>query len=466
MTNIDKDLRSFDEFIVFNDLKRSSTSHLEKVEITNQEQFLERETAEINEYEDEIISRKKDSPDLIEGKNRNDELNDFPKKMDIDGDDDDNDEKNQSTSFDNFIVFNDLRRSSTSYLENVEITDQERLLERETAEINERENEINSRKQELHDLIEGKNKNDEIEDDDNDEDSNSEEETSRQQDILALENEIDSLKNGVRSSYLDDGLKGIDQLNETLSSSSSSSSSRLSEESLSIIEPEITSSIDGGTYWEPSFSERVLDPIERRSRFIRVYPGHLDTRHAAVKTLLNSTSYKPMLGQQEYNALARKNLMLFTRAKANDLLRTPKKNERICRNGALCQLKKFHGSAARECLTNDDLIELERTGTLPMEQRPCLGCMRYDVTWFFMYMRFHGSHVGNKFISNHYNIVNMKGEYHIDQCLISSVCGLPLPVVPFVPGTMMPKKDILDGEDIIRFVEVGMINIEAEEDFP
>lgn len=322
----------------------------------------------------------------------------------------------------------------------IEIDERERLAEDEAREVAQRKATVRSRKRQLHELGE------------EDEESTSEKEDERQHEMRELESELETLGDGVRVPEP----SSVTMLEV--------SSSHPESSSFVVTEP----STDANSYamWEPTFSERALMREELRANFIRIYPGNLEHRHAVVRALLAAAGPRPSLGLREHVELARSSLMLLTRKTEDDLLRTPKVDERYCRNEYNCELYKIHGKIARECLKTVELEEFERSGNLPFERRPCLGCMRYNVTWFWMYMRWRGEHVGTAFISGHYNLTNMRGEYLQDQCLLSSTYGLPLHVVPFVPGALVLREEVRDGEAITIFAQTGMVRLDNESDFP
>lgn len=320
----------------------------------------------------------------------------------------------------------------------IEVDEREQLAENEAVEIAEREATVRSRKRQLHEF------------EDDGEASTSEREDERRHEMRTLEHEIESLGDGVRAPDL---------------ASSSVSQMDLSEPpGFEIVEP--SAKATSSAMWEPTFSERAKLREEHRINFVRIYPGHIEHRHATIRAILEAAGPRPSLGLRTHVDLARKSLVLFTRAKEDDLLRTPTSRERCCRNDYTCELYRVHAKIGRECLIPQELQEHERSGILPPERRPCLGCMRHDVTYFWMYMRWRGEHLGNAFITSHYNLTNMAGEYLQDQCILSSSLGLPLPVVPFVPGSLSLRDTIKDGETVTYFDQVGMVKLDKDSDFP
>jgi hypothetical protein len=194
--------------------------------------------------------------------------------------------------------------------------------------------------------------------------------------------------------------------------------------------------------WEATFSEVQAERRTLRQAFFgRVYPGGVDQRSAVARALMDAAGPKPALTLRSVEELSRASMRLLTRKQEDDLLRTPRDLERYCRNDAQCVLQVAHGRAARECLTEAEEDELERSGRLPEQRRPCLGCMRDDVLWFYLNFKRSGACVGDGFISGHYNLVDVPGEYDLRQTLHCPAIGLPLPVAYFDAGALEAVSD-------------------------
>ncbi|HKZ42320.1 MAG TPA: hypothetical protein VJ044_15255, partial [Candidatus Hodarchaeales archaeon] len=281
----------------------------------------------------------------------------------------------------------------------------------------------------------------------------SESEGARIRDKISMVNSIDSLTNGM---ILSDDLVIEDR----------SVPSSVSDPEEIVPTPRASSCSD---MWNPRVSERQLSLSEVRRGFgsgfgmLNVYPGTIDPRSAALQMLISAAREKPVLGPMPHDMLARHSMVLHTRAMEDDLLRTPLSSERACRHESSCKIYQHFGQIGRECLHPSELLELERSGKFPEQRRPCLGCMRYDVTYFWMGVRQSGEPVGNIFISGHYNMVNILGEYVLEQTIFGADYGLPLPVVPFIPGSLQLSKSRLNNEDVYYFRQTGMA---PAEDFP
>jgi len=310
----------------------------------------------------------------------------------------------------------------------IEIDPMEELADEETRELKRRARGIRSRKRALHKLAEGN------------EESNSEKEEERQVTLRELERQIEVMGDNVR-------VPGFEREDTSLLQS-------LPVNMEIVVEEPSVSALSAGM-WEPSFSERAL---ERKRCFAHIYPGGIDQRHAALRALITAAGPKPSLGLRSQADLARNSLVLLTRAKEDDLLRTARVDERCCRNDYQCQIYLAHGHVPRECLSPSELTEFERSGLLPHERRPCLGCMRFNVTWFWVRMRWNGEDANGAFISGHYNLTNVKGEYSQDQTLMSAMYGLPLPVVPFNAGAL---RVVREDDGVVRFVQAGLVKLDS-----
>jgi hypothetical protein len=319
----------------------------------------------------------------------------------------------------------------------IEVDPADALAEREAREIATREAGVRARKRQLR----------ETEDDDY-EDSTSEQEGERAQRLRDLEREIERLGDSVRA-------PDVDTMDVTDQCRPEPDGFALSE---------TPSDARKKVMWHPTFAERALRVEEKRCNFVRVYPGQLDQHHAVIRALLIAAGPKPSLGLRANADLARSSLMMLTRSMEDDLFRSPAGRERPCRRDCQCEMYKAHGVTARECLDAETLTEFERSGRLPVERQTCLGCKRFDVTWYWMFLRWHGDDTGASFISSHYNLVNMRGEYLGDQCLLDATRGLPLHVVAFNAGAFAPREQTVNDNRVTVFVQTLAV-LDNESDF-
>jgi len=117
------------------------------------------------------------------------------------------------------------------------------------------------------------------------------------------------------------------------------------------------------------------------------------------------------------------------RAYEEQFLREPTGSERLCARGKDCEGLKLDTPDAFM------LREFLYPNTEPQDTRSlCLLCRRYEISYaYYKYETGNSDAAPNTSvcISDHYNLVGVKGEYDVRDCIVSSsACsGLPLPVV-------------------------------------
>jgi len=122
----------------------------------------------------------------------------------------------------------------------------------------------------------------------------------------------------------------------------------------------------------------------------------------------------------------RVSIQVVTRAYEEQYLREPVGKERPCIMGDQCQgMHLPHVSenafVLREFLLPTEEEEYNRTGKLPLEGRLCLMDKRSEIARAFINIRADGMGVKNNVILQDYrNIVDVEGEYCLDDCLLSS----------------------------------------------
>ena len=134
----------------------------------------------------------------------------------------------------------------------------------------------------------------------------------------------------------------------------------------------------------------------------------------------------------------RVSIQVVTRAYEEQYLCEPVGKQRPCIMGDQCQgMHLPHVTAnafiLREFLLPTEEEEYGRTGKLPSEGCLCLMCKRSEIARAFINIRADGMGVKNNVILQDYrNIVDVEGEYCLDDCLLSSQTvfqGLLDPVV-------------------------------------
>ena len=135
---------------------------------------------------------------------------------------------------------------------------------------------------------------------------------------------------------------------------------------------------------------------------------------------------------------ARANIEVVTREYEEKALREPVGDERECIMGENCQGMqlphvKDQKFVLREFLLPSEEEEAKRTGQWPKEGRLCILCKRAEIARAFINIRADGMGVKNNMILQDFrNIVNIAGEYCLEDCILSSSTifqGLLDPVV-------------------------------------
>ena len=135
---------------------------------------------------------------------------------------------------------------------------------------------------------------------------------------------------------------------------------------------------------------------------------------------------------------ARSTIEVVTREYEQRYLREPVGEERPCIMGDMCQGMqlphvKDQKFVLREFLLPSEEEQSKRTRQWPKEGRLCLLCKRAEIARAFINIRADGMGVKNHMILQDYrNLVNVPGEYRLEDCILSSSTifqGLLDPVV-------------------------------------
>lgn len=122
----------------------------------------------------------------------------------------------------------------------------------------------------------------------------------------------------------------------------------------------------------------------------------------------------------------RVSIQVVTRAYEEQYLCEPVGKQRPCIMGDQCQGMHLphvieNAFILREFLLPTEEEEYTRTGKLPAEGCLCLMCKRSEIARAFINIRADGMGVKNNVILQDYrNIVDVEGEYCLDDCLLSS----------------------------------------------
>ena len=123
---------------------------------------------------------------------------------------------------------------------------------------------------------------------------------------------------------------------------------------------------------------------------------------------------------------ARANIEVITREFEEKALREPVGDERPCIMGENCQGMQLphvqdQKFILREFLLPSEEEEAKRTRQWPKEGRLCILCKRAEIARAFINIRADGMGVKNNMILQDYrNIVNIAGEYCLEDCILSS----------------------------------------------
>ena len=115
-----------------------------------------------------------------------------------------------------------------------------------------------------------------------------------------------------------------------------------------------------------------------------------------------------------------------TRNYEAEYLREPKGNERQCLMGDKCEglnisQAKDRVFVLREFLLPSEQEQYEKTGKYPSEIRLCLMCKRVEIMRAFFNIKADGMGIKEDCILQDYrNLVNIKGEYRLADCIVSS----------------------------------------------
>jgi len=122
----------------------------------------------------------------------------------------------------------------------------------------------------------------------------------------------------------------------------------------------------------------------------------------------------------------RAKLEAVSRVYENEFLREPCGNERACLMGDKCEglnisQAKDRVFILREYLLPSEQANYEKTGKYPSEIRLCLMCKRVEIMRAFFNIKADGMGIKEDCILQDYrNLVNIKGEYRLSDCIVSS----------------------------------------------
>lgn len=125
-------------------------------------------------------------------------------------------------------------------------------------------------------------------------------------------------------------------------------------------------------------------------------------------------------------AAMRSKIEAVSRSYEEEMLREPKGCERQCLMGNKCEglnisQAKDRVFILREFLLPSEQAEYEKTGKYPNEVRLCVMCKRVEILRAFINIKADTMGIKHDSILQDYrNLVNMKGEYRLQDCILSS----------------------------------------------
>lgn len=128
--------------------------------------------------------------------------------------------------------------------------------------------------------------------------------------------------------------------------------------------------------------------------------------------------------------------IMITREYEQSMMRTVKPGERTCLNGSECEFLLMFGKTrlpGTEFLFPEERLEFEKTGKLPDKLKPCILCMRREVTIHWMNARSECGSMANKWLFQvYYNLVEIDGEYLLEFCIMSAETEIQVLTHPVV----------------------------------
>ena len=145
---------------------------------------------------------------------------------------------------------------------------------------------------------------------------------------------------------------------------------------------------------------------------------------------------------------ARSTIEVVTREYEQRYLREPVNDERACIMGENCQGMQLHHVKDQKFVLREFLLPSEeenakRTRQWPKEGRLCILCKRAEIARAFINIRADGMGVKHNMILQDYrNLVNVPGEYRLEDCILSSSSifqGLLDPIVLHIKSAYRVK---------------------------
>jgi hypothetical protein len=200
----------------------------------------------------------------------------------------------------------------------------------------------------------------------------------------------------------------------------------LSDARESQIQSTVASLADGGNIME-TFQTFLQNP--NRTFFQDASLMHSFLRQHVPKSLIPTN--RIMLRDQMIRRLG-----FVTREEEESYLRTPYKGERPCCRDDKCEGRFIPGArkvTLTEMLTASEILARDQGKGLPKERKMCVMCRRSQAEAHWITTRSESASInGNWCLQDYYNLVDVEGEYILEQCFMSSsreYQGNPLPIL-------------------------------------
>lgn len=194
-------------------------------------------------------------------------------------------------------------------------------------------------------------------------------------------------------------------------------------------------------YTEFKEGEQIEDNQDKGIDYLEMFSNNLhtvsytrDEMCMIIDRLIEMSPSRIPKSRIELREMVLRDQDMCVREEEDKFLRVKKyTHERDCVNGEQCEGKKWCGDILVEKLSEAEQERFLRDGVLPQPPRMCVRCKRYRVMFNWINFRAEQANMpSNALLSDYYNVVNKRGEYPLEMCMLSGrrhFQGLPLPVV-------------------------------------
>jgi len=149
---------------------------------------------------------------------------------------------------------------------------------------------------------------------------------------------------------------------------------------------------------------------------------------AALKDIMNKRGKERERNQHRYSTITlNRDVFPMTVSYQKTLMRSPKENERECRNGELCAvfLDNKHGWIMRECVIPSS--SSNNNGGKEDDRMACVVCIRLAYEFLYLTIINHGESKCSELLKSPFqHIINVEGEYNDYYVIGPTVYSLPV----------------------------------------